>query len=156
MLGNHQEISEKTAMLFLNILENRVGELFGYRSGERASRAGGLISGRGTPRSPRYSKTVSELSMAMSSATGGTVAANSSGGRPVIVLDKTFSGSADGSEDDGGIDEEQDEMLETEVNPLGYLSMRVKVIDSASSVRSGSRSDNESVVSNIVIAPVAQ
>lgn len=73
-------------MLFLNILENRIADLFVFRT----SRAGGLMSasGRGTPRSPRYSKTVSELSMPVSNATGS---------RPLIVLDRTLSDSLNGS-----------------------------------------------------------
>lgn len=146
LLGNQQEISEKTAMLFLNILENRIGDLFMFRvSSERNSRmagGGGLHSGRGTPRSSR--KTGSEHSMPMSSVTTGGTA------RPMIVLDRAFSDSFDGSE----VAEEQEELLEAELNPMGYLCMRGKVMDSASSIRSGS--DNESVISNVVVEPATQ
>lgn len=157
--GNqNQEISEKTAMLFLNILEHRLGDLFAFRM------ISSRMTGRATPRSPRYSKTVSELSIPLSGGTGTTAVG---GSRPMIVLDKTYSDSLDGSEGYGGggggdddrqqQQREQDELIEAEMNPLGYLSMRGKVLDSTCSLWSGGgASDTESVISNVIVEPAPE
>ncbi|CAL8091162.1 unnamed protein product [Orchesella dallaii] len=127
LLGNHQQISEKTAMLFVSILEHRIADLFAFRVDR--SRSGLSASGRATPKSPRYSKSVSEFSLPLSNS------------RPMIVLDRMFSDSVEGSENG----ETAEEMIDSEANPLGYLSMRGKVLDSVSLK---SNSDNESIISN--------
>ncbi|CAG7835403.1 unnamed protein product [Allacma fusca] len=108
LLGNQQEISTQNAILYLNILEHRIAEIFTYKREPD--------SGRVTPamRSPRpISKSLSDVSLNL---------------RPrIIVSERT-----DSKDDAVSEDELQYNLVETEQNPLTYSIMRDKILDAAS------------------------
>lgn len=62
LLGNQSEVSPQNAILYLNILEHRIAEIFSYKNQ-------GGDSGRGSPmltKSPRpISKSLSDISLSM-------------------------------------------------------------------------------------------